>query len=162
MLKIRQARLQQYMNRELQDVQDGFKNSIGTSHQIANIRWVIEEAREFQKSVYFFIPKPLNVWITTNWKILKVLGIPDHLTCFLRNLFTCQEAKVRNKQTSSKSGKEYLKAVGCHSSYLTYMQSTSCEIPGWMHKLESRLLEEITIISDMQMTPHLGQKGKRN
>jgi len=67
------------------------------------------------------------------------------------------------QQTSSKSGKEYVKAVYCHPAYLAYMQSTSCEMPGWMdHKLESRLLGEIPITSDMQMTPPLRQKVKRN
>ena len=67
------------------------------------------------------------------------------------------------QQTGSKSGKEYVKAVSCHSAYLTYMQSTSCEIPGWIkHKLESRLLGEISITSDMQMTPPLWQKAKKN
>ena len=67
------------------------------------------------------------------------------------------------QQTSSKSGKEYIKAVYCHPAYLTYMQSTSCEIPGWMkHKLESRLLGEISITSDIQMTPPLWQKAKKN
>ena len=66
------------------------------------------------------------------------------------------------QQTGLKSGKEYIKAVNCHPAYLTYMQSTSCEIPGWMkHKLESRLLEEISITSDMQMTPPLWQKAKK-
>ena len=69
----------------------------------------------------------------------------------------------REQQTGSKSGKEYLKAVYCHPAYLTYMQSTSCEMPGWMkHKLESRLPGEISITSDMQMTPPLWQKVKRN
>ena len=67
------------------------------------------------------------------------------------------------QQTGSKSGKEYIKAVYCHPAYLTYMQSTSCEMPGWMdHKLESRLLGEIPITSDMQMTPPLQQKAKKN
>ena len=67
------------------------------------------------------------------------------------------------QQTASKSGKEYIKAVYCHPAYLTYMQSTSCEMPGWMdHKLESRLLGEIPITSDMQMTPPLQQKAKKN
>ena len=92
-------------------------------------------------------PKPLTVWITTNWKILQEMGMPDHLTCLLRNLYGCQEATVRSgheQQTGSKSGKEYVKAVYCHPAYLTYMQSTSCKMPGWMkHKMESRLLEEI-------------------
>ena len=67
------------------------------------------------------------------------------------------------QQTGLKSGKEYIKAVNCHPAYLTYMQNTSCKIPGWMkHKLESRLLEEISITSDMQMTPPLWQKAKKN
>ena len=72
------------------------------------------------------MPKPLTVWITINWKILKEIGIPDHLTCLLRKLYAGQEATVRTKQlTGSKLGKEYVKAVYCHTTYLTYMQSTS-------------------------------------
>ena len=106
-------------------------------------------------------PKPLNVWITTNWKILKEMGIPDHLTCLRRNLYAAQESTVRTghgKQTGSKSGKEYVKAVYCRPAYLTYMLSTSCEMPVWMkHKLESRLPGEISITSDMQMTPLMSE-----
>ena len=87
------------------------------------------------------------------------MGIPDHLTCLLRNLYAGQEATIRTdmeQQTGSKLGKEYVKAVYCHPAYLTYMQSTSCEILGWMkHKLESRLPGEISITSDIQMTPPL-------
>ena len=102
--------------------------------------------------------KPLTVWITTNLKILKEMGIPDHLTCPLRNLYTGQEAIVRTGHRTmdcSKLGKEYVKAVHCHPAYLIHMQSTSCEMPGWVkHKLESRLSGEISTISDMQMTPH--------
>ena len=82
------------------------------------------------------------------------MGIPDHLTCILRNLYAGQELNMEQK-TGSKSGKEYVKAVYCHSAYLTYiyMQSISCKMLGWMeHKLESRLLGEISITSDMQMT----------
>ena len=93
------------------------------------------------------------------------MGIPDHLTCFLRNLYASEGATEPDIEqwTVSKLGKEYIKAVYCHPDYLTYMQSTSCEIPGWMkHKLESRLLREISITSDMQMTPPLWQKVKRN
>ena len=89
-LKILQAGFQQYMNRELPDVQAGFRKGRGTRDQIANIHWIIKKAREFQKNIYFcFIdkPKPLTVWITTNWKILKEMGIPDHLTYLLRNLY---------------------------------------------------------------------------
>ena len=89
MLKILQLRLQQYMNQECPDVQAGFRKGRGTRDQIVNIRWIIEKARELQKKIYFcFIDyaKPLTVWITTNWKILKQMGIPDHLTCLLQNL----------------------------------------------------------------------------
>ena len=87
------------------------------------------------------------------------MGIPDHLTCLLRNLYAGQEATVEpdmEQWTGSKLGKEYVKAVYCHPAYLTYMQSTSCKMLGWMkHKLESRLLGEISITSDTQMIPPL-------
>ena len=101
------------------------------------------------------------------WKILKEIGVPDHLTCLLRNLYEGQEATVRTEHGTTnwfKIGKkEYIKAVNCHPAYLTYMQSTSCEMLGWMkHKLESRLQGEISITSDMQMTPPLWQKAKKN
>ena len=85
------------------------------------------------------------------------MEIPDHLTCLLRNLYAGQEATVRTgmeQQTGSKSGKEYVKAAYCHPAYLAYMQSTSFEMPDWMkHKLKSRLPGELSITSDMQMTP---------
>ena len=87
-----------------------------------------ESSRKTSTSVLLTMPKPLTVWITINWKILKQMGIPDHLTCLLRNLYAGQEATVRTRhgtQTGSKSGKEYVKAVYCHPAYLTYMQSTS-------------------------------------
>ena len=93
------------------------------------------------------------------WKILKEMGIPEHLTCLLRNLYAGQKATETNmeQQTGSKMGKEYVKAVYCHP------VSTSCKMPGWMkHKPESRLPGEISITSDMQMTPPLWQKMKRN
>ena len=83
MLKSLQARLQQYMNRELPDVQTGFRKGRGTRDQIANICWIMKNAREFQKNIYsalLTIAKPLTVWITTKWRILKEMGIPDHLT----------------------------------------------------------------------------------
>ena len=97
MLKILQARLQQYVNCELSDVQVGFRKGRGTRDQIANIHWVIEKARELQKtsiSVLLTMPKTLTVWITV-WKILKEMGIPDHLTCLLRNLYASQEETYR-------------------------------------------------------------------
>ena len=91
------------------------------------------------------------------WKILKDMGIPDHITCLLRNLYAGQEARVRTDMeqwTGSKLGKEYVKAVYCRPAYLTYMQRTSYEMLGWMnHKLESRLQGEISTTSDTQMIP---------
>ena len=94
------------------------------------------------------------------------MEIPEQLTCLLRNLYAGQEATVRigmEQQTGSKSGKEYVKAAYCHPAYLAYMQSTSFEIPDWMkHKLKSRLPGELSITSDMQMTPPLWQKVKKN
>ena len=89
MLKILQVRLQQHMNHELSHVQAGFRKGRGTRDQIADISWIIKKARRFQKtstSALLTMPKSLTVWITTNWKILKKMGIPDHLTCLLRNL----------------------------------------------------------------------------
>ena len=99
MLKILQARLQQYMNCELPDVQAGFRKGRGTRDQIADIHWIIGKAKEFQRNIYFcFIDYPKAfVWITTNWKSLKEMGIPDHLTCLLRNLYAGQEATVKTR-----------------------------------------------------------------
>ena len=101
------------------------------------------------------------------------MGIPDHLTCLLRNLYAGQEATIRTGQKKKKNWpwnkrlvqirKEYIKGVYCHPAYLTYMQSRSGETLDWMkHKLESRLLREISIISDMQMISHLQQKARKN
>ena len=99
MLRILQARLQQYMNCELPDVQAGFRKGRGTRAQIANIRWIIKKAREFQKNIYFCFIDYAKAFDSVDhnklWKILKVMGIPDHLTCLLRNLFAGQEAIVR-------------------------------------------------------------------
>ena len=94
-------RLQQYVNRELPDVQAGFRKGRGTRDQIANIRWIIEKAREFQKSIYFCFIDYAKAFDCVDqnklWKILKEMGIPDHLTCLLRNLYACQEAAVRSR-----------------------------------------------------------------
>ena len=170
MLKIFQARLQQYVNCELPDVQAGFRKGRGTKDQIANIRWIIEKAREFQKNIYFCFIDYAKAFDCVDhnklWKILKGMGIPDHLTCFLRYLYAGQEATVRTGHGTKdwfQIGKEYVKAVYCHPAYLTSMQSTSWETLGWMkHKLESRLLGEISITLDMQMTPPLWQKVKKS
>ena len=150
MLKILQARLQQYVNWEFPDVQAGFRKGRGTRDQIANIRWIIEKAKEFQKNIYFcFIDydKALTVWITTNdgrlWKIWQFQ------TTLPASWEICMQVKKKQlemdmeQQTGSKLGKEYVKAEYCHPAYLTYMQSTSWEMPGWIkHKLESRHQEK--------------------
>ena len=99
LVKILQARLQQYMNHELPDVQAGFRKGRGTRDQIANIRWIIEKARDFQKNIYFCFIDYAKAFDCVDhnklWKILKELRIPDHLTCLLRNLYAGQEATVR-------------------------------------------------------------------
>ena len=132
MLKILQARLQQYMNRELPDVQAGFRKGRGTTDQIANICWIMEKAREFQKNIYFCFTDFAKAFDSEDhnelWKILKEIGIPDHLTCLLRNLHAGQEATVRTGHGTTdwfRMGKEYIKAVYCHPAYLTSMQNTS-------------------------------------
>ena len=99
MLKILQARLQQYVNRELPDVQAGFRKGKGTRDKIANIHCIIEKAREFQRNIYFFFIDYAKDFDCVDhnklWKILQEMGIPDHLTYFLRNLYKGQEATVR-------------------------------------------------------------------
>ena len=100
MLKILQARLQQYVNRELPDVQAGFRKGRGTRDQIANSRWIIEKARKFQKNIYFCVIDYAKAFDRVDhnklWKILQEMGIPEHLTCLLRNLYAGQEATVRS------------------------------------------------------------------
>ena len=146
MFKILQARLQQYVNHEFPDVQTGFRKGRGTRDQIANIHWIIQKASEFQKNIYFCFIDNTKAFDCVDhnkmWKILQEMGIPDHLTCLLRNLYAGQETTVRTGHgwTGSKLEKEYYKAIYCHPAYLTYRQSTSCEVPDWMkHKLKSRL-----------------------
>ena len=99
MLKSLQARLQQYVNHELSDIQSGFRKGRGIRDQIANIRWIIEKAREFQKNIYLYFIDYATAFDGVDhnklWKILKEMGIPDHLTCLLRNLYAGQEATVR-------------------------------------------------------------------
>ena len=96
MLKILQARLQQYVNHELPDVQAGCRKSRGTRDQIANIRWIMEKAREFQENIYFCFIDYTKAFDCVGpnklWEILQAMGIPDHLTCLLRNLYAGQEA----------------------------------------------------------------------
>ena len=170
MLKILQARLQQYKNQGLPDVQAGFRKGRGTKDQIANIigssKWQ-ESFRKIPTSALLTVLKPFTMWITTNcgnlfkrWK---------HKTTLPAICETCMQIKKQQlepdmeKWTGSKLRKEYIKAVHCHPAYLISMQSTSCEMPGWMkHKLQSRLMRKISITSDMQMTPPSWQKVKRN
>ena len=119
------------VNRELPDVQAGFRKGRGTRDQIANINWIMEKVREFQKNIYFCFIEDTKAfdYVDHNklWEIPQEMGIPDHLTCLLRNLYAGQEETELNmeQQTGSKQEKESVKAVYCHSAYLTYMQSTS-------------------------------------
>ena len=150
MLKILQARLQQYMNRELPDVRAGFRKGRGTRDQIANIRWIIEKAGEFQKNMYLcFIDYAidssvsLTIWIITNCgKLLKrreyqtILPVSwdIHIRVKKQQLETCME-----QQLGSRLRKQYDRAICCHPVCLAYMLGASWEMPGWMsYKLESR------------------------
>ena len=166
MLKILQARLQQYMNWEFPGIQAGCWRGRGTRDQIANIHWIIEKAREFQNNLCFIIyAKALDcVDHSKLWKILKEMGVLGHFTCLLRNLHVGQEQQLKpamKQLFGSKLGKEYAKAIYCHLDYLTYIQSTSCKMPECMkHKLESSFLGEISIISDMQMAPPYVRKQR--
>ena len=163
MLKILQARLQQYVNRELPDVQAGFRKGRGTRDQTANICWIIEKAREFQKNICFINYAKAFDCMGHNklWKILQEMGIPDHLTCFLRSLYAGQEAAVRTGHGTTdwfQIGKGVHQ--GCILSpclfnlYAEYIMRNA-----W---LDEALPGEISLTSDMQMTPPLWQKVKRN
>ena len=105
MLKILQARLQQYVNHELPDVQADFRKGRGTRDQIANIRWIIEKARKFQKNIYFCFINYAKAFDCVGhnklWKILKEMRTPDHLICLLRNLYANQQTKVRTERVNS-------------------------------------------------------------
>ena len=141
MLKILQARLQQYMNCELPDVQAVFRKGRGTRDQIANTCWIMEKARKFQKNIDFCFIDYAKAFDCVDhsklWNILKEMEIPDHLTCLLRNLYAGQEARnlyagqeaiVRTGHRTTdcfQIGKGVRQAVYCHPAHLTYMQSTS-------------------------------------
>ena len=168
MLKILQVRLQQYVNWELPDVQAGFIKGRGTRDQIANICWIMEKAREFQKNIDFCFIDYAKAFDCVDhnkpWKILKEMGRPDCLICFLRNLYSGQGATVRTGHGTT-DWFQIRKGVhqGCILSlclfnlYAEYIMRN----PGCMkHKLESRLPGEISITSDTQMTPSLWQKAK--
>ena len=144
------------MNRELPDVQAGFRKGRGTRDQIANIRWIMEKAREFQKNIYFcFIDYAFDcVDHNKLWKILKEMGISDHLTCLLRKLYAGQEATVNTGHGTTdwvQIGKGVSQGCILYPAYLIFMQSTSCKMSVWKkHKLESRLLGEISINSESE------------
>jgi len=138
-----QARLQQYVNCKLPDVQAGFRKGRGTREQIANIRWIMEKAREFQKtsiSALMTMPKPLTVWITINcgkfWKRW------EYQITWPASWETCMQVRKQQLEldmeqwTGSELGKQYIKAVYCHPAYLTYMQSTSWE----MHEAQAGII----------------------
>ena len=123
MLKIIHARLQQYVNQELSDVQARFRKDRGTRNQIASICWIIDKAREFQKNIYFCFIDYTKAFDCMNhnklWKILKEMEIPPYL--LLRNLYAGQETTDMEQWTGSKLRKEYIKAVYCHPAYFTYI-----------------------------------------
>ena len=168
MLKILQARLQQYVNRELPDVQAGFRKGRGTRDQIANIQWIIKKAREFQKNIYFCFIDYAKAFDCVDhnklWKILQEIGIPDHLTCLLRNLYAGQEVTVRTRHGTTdwfQIGKGVHQGCIFSPSLFNLYAEYIMRNAGWKkQKLESRFPGEILITSDMQMTPPLWQKVK--
>ena len=162
MLKILQARLQYYGNHEL-SVQAGFRKGRGTRDQIANICWIMEKAREFQRNIYICFIDYAKAFDCVDhnklWKILKEMGIPEHLTCLLRNLYAGQEATVRTGHGTRawfQIGKGACQ--GCILSpclFNFYAEYIIRNLDWKRHKLESRLPGEIPITSDMQITPPL-------
>ena len=145
-----------YVNRELPDVQAGFRKGRGTRDQIANICWIIKKAREFQKNIYLCFIDYAKAFDCVDhnklWKILKEMGVPDHLICLLRNLYAGQEATVRTGHGTTdwfQIGRGCILSPCLFNLYAEYIMETL----GWMkHKLESKLPGEISITSDMQMT----------
>ena len=135
MLKILQARLQQYVNYELPDVQAGFRKGRGTKDQIANICWIIEKAREFQKNICFIDSAKAFDCVNHN-KLWKILRRWEYQITWPSSGEICMQVRKQQleldmeQQTGSKSGKECIKAAYCHLAYLTNMQSTSCEMLG--------------------------------
>ena len=158
------------MNCELPDVQAGFRKGRGTRDQIANIQWIIKKAREFQQNIYFFFIDYAKAfdYVDHNklWKILKEMGIPDRLTCLLRSLYAGQEATVRTGHGTTdwfeigKGVHQCCILTPClFNLYADYiMQNAGLEEA----QAEIKIVGEISITSDMQMTPPLWQKVKRN
>ena len=169
-LKILQARLQQYMNHELLDVQAGFRKGRGTRDQIANIHWIIKKAREFQKNIYFCFIDYAKAFDCVDhnklWKILQEMGIPDHLTCLLRNLYAGQEATVRTRHGTTnwfQIGKRVHQ--GCILSpclFNLYGEHITQNAGLDEAKAGIKIARRNINSSDMQMTPPLWQKEKTN
>ena len=170
MFKILQARLQQYVNHELPDVQVGFRKGRGTRDQIANIQWIIKKTREFQKNIYFCFIDYVKAfdWVDYNklWKILQEMGIPDHLTCLMKNLYVGQKTTVRTGHGTTDCF-QIRKEVhqGCILSPCLF--NFYAEYIMWNARLgESqvwiKISGEISITSDMQMMPPLWQKVRKN
>ena len=170
MLKILQARLHSIWTVNFQMFKLDLEKAEEPEIKLPTPTGSSKKQEEFQKNIYFcFIDytRAFDVWITTNCG--KFFERREYQTILLASWEICMQVKkpqlelYMEQQAGSKLGKEYIKAVYCHPAYLTYMQSTSLEMPGWMkHKLESRFPEEVSITSDIQMTPPLWQKVKKN
>ena len=138
MLKILQARLQQYMNWELPDIQAGFRKGRGTRNQIANTHWIIEKSREFQQNIYFCFIDYAKAFDCVEHNCGKFLKRWEYQTTLPASCKTCMQVKKQQLEpdmeqcTGSKLGRAYIKGVYCHPGYLTYMQSTSWETLGWV------------------------------
>ena len=149
-------------------MQAGFRKGRGTRDQIANICWITEKAREFQRNIYFCFIDYAKAFDYVNhnklWSILQEMGIPDYLTCLLRNLYAGQEATVRNGHETTDGfqiGKGVRQSCILSPCLFNLYAEEIMRNADWMkHKLESRLPREISITSDMQITPHFLQKAK--
>ena len=169
MLKIHQARLRQYMNHALSDVQAGFRKDRGTRDQITNICWIIKKGRKLQKNIYFCFIDYTKAFDCVDHNKLEnssTDGIQDHLTCLLRNLNAGQEATVRTghgKTDWFQIGKGVCQSCILSLCLFNLYAAYIMRVPAWMkHKLESRFFGEISITSDIQMTTPLCQKAKKN
>ena len=169
MFKIPQARLQHYVNCELPDVQVGFRKGRGTRDQIANIHWIIEKAREFQKNIYFCFIDYAKAFDCVDhnklWEILQEMGIPDHLTCLLRNLYVSQEATVRTGQGTTdwfQIGKGVCQDCMLSSCLFKLYVEYIMQNAGLDEAQDgTKIAGEISKTSTMQIPP-LWQKVKRN
>ena len=170
MLKILQARLQQYMNCELPDVQAGFRKDRGARDQIVSIRWIVERAGEFQKNIYFCFIDYAKAFDCVDqdklWRILKEMGIPDHLTCLLRNLYIGQEAVIRtgcgttDRFQIGKGVRQACILLPCLFNFYAECVMQNAGLDEAQAGINFAKRTSITL--DMQMTSPLWQKVKRN